>query len=124
MTSSSRGGVAVSGGVRSQSSSSARPAAVIRKRFCGPASSALVGLDQAVALEALEGRVDLADVQRPDLAGAGLELLAELEAVLRSFAQQGQQGVADAHRGCSGVYIPGSIRSILTCANFSVCNRR
>src|SRR6202023_2352716 len=35
--------------------------------------------------------------QRPDLARPCLELLAQLEPVLRSLTQQGQQGVPDAH---------------------------
>ena len=38
MTSSSRGGEDRSGGVRSQPASSAAPASVIRKPFCGPSS--------------------------------------------------------------------------------------
>ena len=57
----------------------------------------VVGLDQAVTLEALQGRVHLPDVQRPDLTGPGLEFLPELQPVLRTLAQKGQQGVADAH---------------------------
>ncbi len=39
MTSSSRGGEARSGGVRSQLASSSRPPAVIRKAFCGPSAA-------------------------------------------------------------------------------------
>ena len=42
----------------------------------------VLGLDEPVALEALEGRVHLPDVERPYLAGPGLELLAQLKAVL------------------------------------------
>ena len=57
----------------------------------------VVGLDQPVALEALERRVHLPDVERPHLAGAGFELLAQLQAVLGALAEQGQQGVTDAH---------------------------
>ena len=53
--------------------------------------------DKAVALETLEGRVHLPDVERPDVAGARLELLAELEAVLRPLAQEGEKCVPDAH---------------------------
>ena len=113
MTSSSRGGEPMSGGVRSHAVQLGVPAAVMRKPFCGPSSLAVVGLDEPVALEALERRVHLPDVQRPHLAGPRLELLAQLQPVLRPLAQQREQGVADAHRGCSGVYIPGSIRSIL-----------
>ena len=62
------------------------------------AGAVVVGVDEAVALEPLQGRVDLPDVERPHLAGAVLELLAELQPVLRSLAEQGQEGVADAHR--------------------------
>ncbi len=57
-----------------------------------------VGLDEPVTLKPLQGRVHLADVERPDLAGPGLELLAQLEAVLRALAEQRQQRVRDAHR--------------------------
>ncbi len=57
----------------------------------------VVGLDEAVALQPLQGRVHLADVERPDLAGARLELLAQLQAVLRALAEQRQQRVPDAH---------------------------
>ena len=35
----------------------------------------LLGLDEAVALEALQGRVDLPNVERPYLAGPSFELL-------------------------------------------------
>src|ERR1019366_8577814 len=66
-----------------------------------------VRLDQPVALQSLQGRVYLADVQGPDLSGPRLELLTELEAVLGPLAQQGEQCVADAHgRDC--------LRSILS----------
>ena len=58
---------------------------------------AVVGLDEPVPLEALEGRVDLPDVERPDLARPGLELVLQPQAVLRPFAQQGEEGVRDAH---------------------------
>ena len=57
----------------------------------------VVGLDEAVPLEALQGRVHLADVERPHLPGAGLELLAELQPVLGAVAQERQQGVPDGH---------------------------
>ena len=57
----------------------------------------VVGLDQPVALEALQRRVHLPHVERPDVAGPGLELLAQLQPVLGALAEQGQQGVADAH---------------------------
>ncbi len=55
------------------------------------------GLDEPVALEPLQRRVHLPDVERPHLAGAGLELLAQLQAVLRTLAEQGKNGVADTH---------------------------
>ena len=58
---------------------------------------AVVGLDEPVALEALQRRVDLADVQRPDLARPRLELVLQPQAVLRPLAEQGQEGVGDAH---------------------------
>ena len=96
MTSSSRGGDVMSGGVRSQVSSSSAPA-VGQREDALRAGAVVVGVDEAVALEPLEGRVDLPDVERPHLAGAVLELLAELQPVLRSFAEQGEEGVADAH---------------------------
>ncbi len=76
MTSSSRGGEEKSGGVRSHSSSSAFPSAVMWKPFCGPVLGRVVGLDQPVALQALQGRVHLPDIERPHLTGSGLELLA------------------------------------------------
>ena len=87
----------MSGGVRSQVVSSSSPAGVIRNPFCGPSSAVLVGLDEAVAFEPLQGRVHLAHVERPDLAGARLELLAELEARTSALAQQSEQGVTHAH---------------------------
>ena len=59
----------------------------------------VIGLDELVPLEPLQRRVHLADVERPDLAGPGLELLAELQPVLRSLAQQRQQCVSNAHAG-------------------------
>ncbi len=61
------------------------------------AGAVVVGVDEPVALEPLEGRVDLPDVERPHLAGAVLELLSELQPVLRPLAQQREQRVADAH---------------------------
>ena len=67
------------------------------KPFWGPSSVDVVGLDEAVPLEALQGRVHLPDVERPHLAGAGLELLPQLQPVLGTLAEQGQQGVPDAH---------------------------
>ena len=67
------------------------------KPFCGPSSAGVLGLDEPVPLEALEGRVHLPDVERPHLAGPGLELLSQLQPVLGTFAEKRQQGVADTH---------------------------
>ena len=97
MTSSSRGGEEKSGGVRSHSASSAAPVLGDVEALLGALVGGVVGLHQPVALEALERRVHLPDVERPHLAGAGLELLAQLQAVLGTLAEQGQQGVTDAH---------------------------
>ena len=69
----------------------------------------VVGLDESVALEALQRRVHLADVQRPHLAGPLLELLAQLEPVLRPLGKQRQHGVTHAH----GLALSGSILDIL-----------
>ncbi len=51
----------------------------------------------AVALQAGQRRVDLPDVERPRLAGAGLEGRLELVAVARPLAQERQQPVLDRH---------------------------
>ena len=67
----------------------------------------VVGLDESVALEPLQRRVHLADVQRPHLAGSVLELLPELQPVLGALAQQRQQGVPDTHRLIPQSSIPG-----------------
>ncbi len=48
--------------------------------------------------EALERRVDLAGVERPEVAGSFLKLLAKPEPVLWAFAQQSEQCVPLAHR--------------------------
>lgn len=53
--------------------------------------------DHAVAFEAAEGRVDLAHVERPGGAGAGLELRAELGAVPGAAFEEGEKPVADRH---------------------------
>ena len=63
----------------------------MRKTSAGPVSPPPSDSIKLVALEALEGRVDLADVEGPHLAGARLELLAQLQAVLRAVAQERQQ---------------------------------
>src|ERR1019366_6636549 len=57
----------------------------------------VLGLDVPGVLEALERRVHLTDVERPDVAGTRLELLAQLKAIFGAFAQERQQGVPDAH---------------------------
>ena len=103
MTSSSRGGEEKSGGVRSHSASSVRALLGDVEALLRAVLGRVVGLDQPVALEALQRRVHLPDVERPDLTGPGLELLAQLQAVLRTLAEQGQQGVPDAHDPRFGV---------------------
>src|SRR5580698_2282547 len=72
-----------------------------------------VGLDHTVALEPLQCRVDLAHVQRPDLAGPALELLTELQPVLGSLAQQREHRIPDAHELRLLGIILGSILSIV-----------
>src|SRR5262249_55916961 len=52
------------------------------------------------------------DVERPHLAGACLELLAQLQAVLRALAQQRQQRMPDAHGVTRLNIMLGSIPSI------------
>ena len=56
-----------------------------------------LGLDEPVAFEALERRVDLPDVERPYVPGTLLELLPKLQPVLRTFTEQGEQCMTDAH---------------------------
>ena len=53
--------------------------------------------DHAVALQAVEGRIDLADVERPGGTGARLELRTELGAVARAVLKEGEEPVADGH---------------------------
>jgi len=69
--------------------------------------------DQTVALEPLQRGVHLPHVQGPDLTGAGLELLAQLEPVPGALGQQGEQGVTDAHRSFRGSSILRRILGIL-----------
>jgi hypothetical protein len=57
----------------------------------------VVGLDEPVPFEALERRIHLPYVQRPDLAGPSLELALQPQAVLRPIAEQGKEGMWDAH---------------------------
>ena len=80
--------------VVNQVATSARPASVTPVDRRGPRSSAPVPLDQPVALEPGQGRVDLPDVERPGRAGALLELGAQLVAVHRPLLQQRQQSPA------------------------------
>src|SRR5262249_27665044 len=54
-------------------------------------------LDQPVPLEALKRRVDLPDVERPDLACARLELVLQPQPVLRPVPQQGEERMRDTH---------------------------
>jgi len=72
----------------------------------------VVGLDQPVPLQPLQRRVHLADVERPDFAGARLEFLAELQPVLRPLAEQRQQRMPDAHVGIPFSSMPGIILGI------------
>ena len=61
------------------------------------AVAVVVGLHEAVPFESLQRRVHLADVQRPHLTGAGLELVTQLQPVLGAVAEQREQGMANAH---------------------------
>jgi hypothetical protein len=63
-------------------SQSARPTSVPRSAATAPT---------------LQGRVDLADVERPDLARPRLELALQPKAVLRPLAEEGQEGVCDTY---------------------------
>ena len=63
----------------------------------GALTVALVGGDESVALEPVERRVDLADVDRPDTAGRGLEAGLQLVPVRRFPVEQGQQALANTH---------------------------
>ena len=49
--------------------------------------------------------VDLADVQRPDLARPRLELVLQPQAVLRPSGEQGEQGVWNTHDCLSNLNI-------------------
>ena len=80
-------------GRRGEVGRSTQPLGQLVRAFLGDVEALLrallvrvLGLDQAVTLEALEGRVDLPDVEWPDLAGPGLELLPQLEPVLGPLA--------------------------------------
>ena len=84
-----------------------------RKPLLRPRLALVVGLHQPVALEALQGDVHLPHIQRPHLAGPLLELLLQPQAVLRPLAEQGQQGMPDAHRPSQTLIITISILVIL-----------
>ena len=98
MTSSSRGGAAQVGrGVQpliELGCTLGRDA----EALLGPVLGGVVGLDEAVALESVQRGVHLAHVEGPDVAGAGLELLTELQPVLGALAQQGRAGRAERSR--------------------------
>jgi hypothetical protein len=66
----------------------------------------VVGLHEPVALKTLKCRVNLADVQRPDLAGPRLELVLQPQAVLRLLAQERQESVGNTHERLSDLNIP------------------
>ena len=82
-----------------------------------PVLAGAVGLGQPVALQPAQRLVHLADVQRPHLAGPGLELLAQLQPVLRPLRQQRQQHVRDAHDFTMPDIMSSIILGILTPGN-------
>ena len=53
--------------------------------------------DETVALETLERRVDLPDVERPHAAGGLFELGLQLVAVAPPVVEQGEQTFTDSH---------------------------
>ena len=79
-----------------------------------PLAFLVVGLDESVPLEPLECRIDLPDVQRPDLARPRLELVLQPQAVLRALGEQREEGVRDAQSWSPRIAIPSSILSIET----------
>jgi hypothetical protein len=81
-----------------------------------------VGLDESVPLEALKGGVDLPDVERPDLAGPGFELILQPQAVLRPVTQQSKEGVGDAHRRLRCMNILSTILGMDDSGNPSIGN--
>ena len=98
IVSSSRGGASSTTGLTNQASSSTRPASVIRySRRSSCSSPPAVLLDEAVALETLEGRVDLADVDVPRPARPALEGGLQLVAVGWRLREQRQQAVPNRH---------------------------
>ena len=70
-----------------------------------------VGFHKSIALESLQRRVHLADVERPHFAGARLELLLELEAVLRAFTEEGENGVPDTHCAARSLIILSMVQA-------------
>ena len=97
ITSSSRGGELMSDGVRSHPVSSCRAGRRDPETLLRAILAVAVGLDQPVPLQPLQRGVDLADIQRPDLAGPRLELFAQLKPVLGPLGEQREQRVPDAH---------------------------
>ena len=69
----------------------------------------VLGFDESVTLKSLQRRVDLADVQGPDLAGSCLELLPQLEPVFGALTQKPQQSVTDTHENFGFVSIPSIV---------------
>src|SRR5204863_500893 len=59
------------------------------------AAFGLLGGDQALVLEQLQGRVDRAGARPPDAAGAALQLLDHLVAVHGALDQQGEHRLPD-----------------------------
>ena len=88
-----------------------------RKSLLRPCLALVAGLHQPVALKALQGDVHLPHIQRPHLAGPLLELLLQTQAVLRPLAEQGQQGMPDAHRPSQTLIITVSIIVIVRTAS-------
>ena len=84
-----------------------------------PLAFPVAGLDESVPLEALESRVDLPDVERPDLARPSLELALQPQAVLRPLAEQGEKGMRNAHGLLSSVVILSTILSMTSLSNLA-----
>ncbi len=87
--------VAASNGSPSSSRLLSTYVAPLGGELVGALALELDGVDQALVLELLEGRVDRAGARLPDALGAALDLLDELVAVLRLLLEQQQQGGAD-----------------------------
>jgi hypothetical protein len=78
-----------------------------------PLAFPVAGLDESVPLEALESRVDLPNVERPDLARPSLEFALQPQAILRLLAEQGKEGMRNAHYLLSSMVILSTILSII-----------